>query len=133
MRAIFQTVSAVALGFSSLGLTTTAQADRLWLSYSDGYYSDPAYSISYRHGADCYAPYYRSPRHQHHGKHHKHSKHHKRHAYRGHDRHEHGARHSHRDDHHSNYGGHRKHQRDQRAGHRGGGHSKRTHTAYARH
>ena len=143
MRAIFQTVSAAVLGLSSVAIGTTAQADSLSLIYSDGYYSNPAYSIHYRHGGDCYAPYRHVPRHvhHHHHKHRKHHKHGKHHVYRGHghpnyrrhDRHDHGGRHGYHDDHRSGYSGHRKHGGDQHAGQRGGGHPKRTHTAYARH
>jgi hypothetical protein len=138
MRAIFRTVSAMTLGLSSLTLGATAKADIVSLTYSDGY---PAYSIHYRHGADCYIPDYRVPRHVHHhrhyGKRHKHQKHGKHHVYRGHghpgyrdhDRHDYGTRHGHRDDHRSGYRGHRKYDGDQRAG----GQQRRTHTAYARH
>lgn len=145
MRAIFQTVSAAVLGISSVTIGTAAQADSLSLIYSDGYYGNPAYSVHYRHGPDCYAPYYRVPRHghhhRHHDKHHKHHKHGKHHVYRGHghpgyrghDRHDYGEHHGYRDDHRSGYPGHRKHGGDQHAGQRGGGHPKRTHTAYARH
>ena len=138
MRAIFRTVSAMTLGVSSLALGPTAQADSLSLIYADGYYGNPAYSIHYRHGADCYVPHFRVPRHVHHHHHydkhpkrHKHSKHrgHGQPGYRAHDRHDYGAHHGHRGDHRSGHRVQRKHADDRR----GGGHQHRTHTVYARH
>lgn len=143
MRVIFQTVSAAVLGLSSVTIGTTAQADSLSLTYSDGYYGNPAYSVHYRHGPDCHVPYYRVPRHvhHHHDTHHKHYKHGKHHVYRGHahpghrdpGRHDYGGHHGRRDDHRGGYLHNRKHGGDRYSGQRGGGYSKRTHTAYARH
>ena len=135
MRAIFRTVSAMTLGLSSLTLGGTAQADSLSLTYANGYYGNPAYSVHYRKGPDCNVPNYRVPRHahHHHDKHHKHYKHGKHHVYREHDRHDYGGHHGRRDDHRGGYRDKRKHGGDQHAGQRGGGHLKRTHTAYARH
>ena len=135
MRAIFRTVSAVTLGLSSLALGSTAQADRLSLTYVNGYYGNPAYSIHYRHQPDCYAPSYRVPRHahHHHDKHHKDYKHGKHHVYRGHDRHAYGDHSGHRDDHRRSYRDNRKPGDDRHIGRHGGGHPQRTHTAYAGH
>ena len=134
MRAILQTVSAVVLGISSLVSGSGARADTVSVTYSDGYYGDPAYSVYYRHGPACNTAYYRGPRHLHHHhhydrypRHYKHGRHHgyRDHGqtgYRSHDRHSHGGRHGYRDDGHGGHGGRRD-----------GGHPKRTHTAYARH
>jgi hypothetical protein len=123
------------LGLSSLTLGATAQADSLSLTYANGYYGNPAYSIHYRHGPDCYVSDYRVPRHvhHHHDKHHKHYKHGKHHVYRGHDRHDYGGHQGRRDDHRSGYRNSRKYGGDQHTAQRGGGHPKRTHTAYAGH
>jgi hypothetical protein len=105
MRAIYQTVSAAALGLSSLSLVGTAQADAFSITYSDSHYGDPAYVIHYRYG---YGSDYCLPRHHHH-----YDKHHRHHKQRGH--HKHDRHHKI----HAHYGppGHRAHRRDDHRGH----------------
>lgn len=143
MRAIVQTITAVALGISSLTLGSAVQADAFAITYSEGYWHRPAYSLHSRHGRDYCAPDYQSPRHLH--QHHHYDRQHKhKELYR-----------RHRDDGHGHYGppGHGGglgyHHRSQYGyrdgdaaahrdapGHQGGrsdgAHSKRAHLAYGR-
>jgi hypothetical protein len=78
MRTINKAISVLVLGFSSLVIGNTAQADLLATVYTENHPGGSAHYVHYRDGYIYYAPRYRHRDYNHHHKgHHRHYKKHK--------------------------------------------------------